>query len=297
MLVHHSIVLHYSLTAKETVSIGSQESGPMGVQSVILSPSQVSRPNLIADRRRMITELVTERGSMRVTELSSILEVSEVTIRNDLDLLAHEGLLVRDHGGAIAFTRTALSVAFDQRARLQLEAKQRIGQAAAGVVQPGDTIMLDSGSTLMEMAKRLPNLSPLTIITNGLNIAIQVGSLPGVHVVLAGGSLSPETIGTVGPLAERDLRDLLADKLFLGTHAFELETGLSDVSTEVARVKRTMISAAKQVFLLVDSGKFPTRAMARVAPLSAIHCIITDTGFPEEIAQQLADQNIEVRRV
>src|ERR1035438_6173318 len=155
--------------------------------------------------------------------------------------------------------------------------------------------MLDCGSTLMEMAKRLPNLEPLTVITNGLNIAIQVGALPGVHVVLAGGSLSAETIGTVGPLAERDLGDLLADKLFLGTDAFELETGLSDVSIEVARVKRTMISAGQQVILLADSGKFTMRALARVAPLTAVHCIITDTGFPEEIAKQLADLNIDVR--
>jgi DeoR family transcriptional regulator of aga operon len=279
------------------VSTGNQESMPMGAQNPILYPARAGRPHLVADRRRMITELVAVRGSLRVAELGSLLGVSEVTIRNDLELLAHEGLLVRDHGGAIARTHTALSVAFDQRARLNLDAKQRIGQAAAALVQPGDTVMLDSGSTLMEMAKRLPNLSPLTIITNGLNVAIQVGSLPDVHVVLAGGSLSPETIGTVGPLAERDLGDLLADKLFLGTHAFELETGLSDVSIEVARAKRTMISAAKQVILLADSGKFPTRSMARVAPLSAVHCIITDTGFPEETAQQLEAQNIEVRRV
>ena len=269
----------------------------MGAQNHLLSPTHGGRPHLVADRRRMITELVATRGSMRVAELGSILGVSEVTIRNDLELLAHEGLLVRDHGGAIARTHTALSVAFDQRARLNLEAKQRIGQAAASLVQPGDTIMLDAGSTLMEMAKRLPNLSPLTIITNSLNVAIQAGSLPDVHLVLAGGSLSPETISTVGPLAERDLGDLLADKLFLGTHAFELETGLSDVSIEVARVKRAMISAAKQVILLADSGKFPTRALARVAPLSEIDCLITDSEFPEEIAQQLAAQKIEVRRV
>jgi len=270
---------------------------PMGGQNPVLSPVPTGRPHLVADRRRMISELVASRGSLRVSELSDILGVSEVTIRSDLELLAHEGLLVRDHGGAIARTHTSLSVAFDQRARLMLEAKQRIGQEAASLVQPGDTIMLDCGSTLMEMAKRLSNLAPLTIITNGLNIAIQVGSLPDAHVVLAGGSLSPETIGTVGPLAERDLGDLLADQFFLGTHAFELENGLSDVSIEVARVKRTMISAAKQVILLADSGKFPSRAMARVAPLSAVHCIITDTGFPEEIAQQLTAQNIEVRRV
>jgi DeoR/GlpR family transcriptional regulator of sugar metabolism len=232
-----------------------------------------------------------------VAELGRFFGVSEVTIRNDLERLAHEGLLVRDHGGAIARTLTALSVTFNQRAQLNLEAKQRIGQAAANLVQPGETIIMDSGTTLMEMAKRLRNLSPLTVITNGLNIAIQVGSLPDVHVVLAGGSLSSETISTVGPLAERDLGDLLADRLFLGTHAFELEAGLLDVSIEVARIKRTMISAAEKVILLADSSKFPTRAFARVASLSAINCLITDTGFPEDAARQLAAQGIELLRV
>ncbi len=151
----------------------------MGAQNPTVIPSQGGRPHLVADRRRMITELVAARGSMRVAELGGILGVSEVTIRNDLELLAHEGLLVRDHGGAIARTHTALSVAFDQRARLNLEAKQRIGLAAAALVRPGDTIMLDCGSTLMEMAKRLPNLAPLTIITNGLNVGIQVGLASG----------------------------------------------------------------------------------------------------------------------
>ena len=269
----------------------------MGDQNNILTPPSGGRPLLVADRRRMINELVASRGSLRVAELSDMLGVSEVTIRNDLEVLAQEGLLMRDHGGAIARTHAALSVAFDQRSRIRSDAKQRIAQEAANLVQPGDTIMIDNGSTLMEMAKRLPNLASLTVITNALNIAIQVGSLPDVHVVLAGGTLSSQTIGTVGPLTEAALGDLLADKLFLGTHAFEIETGLSDFSIEVARVKRTMISAAKRVILLADSSKFPTRALARVAPISDVHLIITDTGFPEEMAQQLSAQNIEVRRV
>jgi len=269
----------------------------MGVQNQTLSQAPEGSLYLASHRRRKITELVNARGSMRVIELSKILGVSGVTVRNDLEQLAHEGLVVRDHGGAIARAYTALSVAFDQRAQLNLEAKQRIGQAAASLVKPGDTIILDSGTTLLELAKRLPHLSPLTIITNSLNVATQVGSLPDVHVVLAGGSLSTETISTVGPLAERDLGDLLADRLFLGTHSFDLETGLSDVSLEVARIKRVMISTAKQVILLADSAKFLTRSMARVAPLSAINYLITDTGFPVEIVQQLAAQNIEVRRV
>jgi DeoR/GlpR family transcriptional regulator of sugar metabolism len=180
---------------------------------------------------------------------------------------------------------------------LNLGSKQRIGEAAARMVLSGDTVILDAGSTLMEMAKRLPAVSPLTVITNSLNIATEVGSRPGVHVMLAGGSLSPETISTVGPVAERDLRELLVGKLFLGIQAFGQDSGLSDVSLEVARVKAAMVSAADYVILLADSTKYSTRAFARVAPLSEIDCLITDSGFPEEAAQQLLAQGIEVHRV
>jgi DeoR family transcriptional regulator of aga operon len=248
-------------------------------------------------RRRKISELIETNGVVRVAELVKLLGVSDVTIRNDLEALAQEGVLVRDHGGAVVQTRTRLSIAFDQRAMLNLESKQRIGEVAARMVLSGETIILDAGTTLMEMAKRLQAVSRLTIITNSLNIATEVGSRRGIHVMLAGGSLSTETISTVGPLAERDLRELLADKVFLGIQAFEPEAGLSDVSLEVARVKAAMVSASNYVVLLADSTKYQTRAFARVVPLSDIDCLITDRGFPEEAAQQMAAQGIKVHRV
>jgi DeoR/GlpR family transcriptional regulator of sugar metabolism len=248
-------------------------------------------------RRRKISELIRDNGVARVTELVKLFGVSDVTIRSDLEALAKEGVLIRDHGGAVAQTFTRLSIAFDQRARLNLESKQRIGEAAARMVFSGDTIMLDAGTTLMEMAKRLPAISPLTVITNSLNIATEVGSRPGAQVMLAGGSLSTETISTVGPIAERDLRELLVDKLFLGIQAFAPDVGLSDVSLEVARVKAAMVSTADYVILLADSTKYLARAFARVAPLSQIDCLITDSGFPEEAARQLVANGIEVHRV
>jgi DeoR family transcriptional regulator, aga operon transcriptional repressor len=255
------------------------------------------RPRLTTARRRKISELVATQGVVRVAELVKLFGVSDVTIRSDLDALARQGVLLRDHGGAVAQTRTKLSSAFDQRAMANLEAKKRIGEAAAKFVLPGEAIMLDAGTTLMEMAKRLPAVSPLTVITNSLNIATEVGARPGIHVTLAGGSLSPETISTVGPLAERDLRELLVDKLFLGIQAFDPEVGLSDISIEVAHVKAVMFSAARYVVLLADSTKYPTRALARVAALSDIDCLITDSGFPEDAARELEARGIEVHRV
>ena len=260
------------------------------------APPAQNQP-LMLMRRRKITEILAANGVVRVADLVKQFGVSDVTVRNDLEALAKEGVLVRDHGGAVAQTYTSLSVAFNQRAMLNLESKQRIGEAAARMVFAGETIILDAGTTLMEMAKRLPPVSPLTVITNSLNIATEVGSRPGMHVMLAGGSLSNETISTIGPLAERDLRELLVDKLFLGIQAFDPEAGLSDVSLEVARVKTAMFSAARHVTLLADSSKYPSRAMARVAPLSEIDCLITDDGFPEDAVQHFAAKGIKVQRV
>jgi DeoR family transcriptional regulator of aga operon len=254
-------------------------------------------PPLMLVRRRKIAEMLGAQGVVRVADLVKRFGVSDVTIRNDLEALAKEGILVRDHGGAVAQMYTSLSVAFNQRAMLNLESKQRIGEAAARKVFAGETIILDAGTTLMEMAKRLPSVSPLTVVTNSLNIATEVGSRPGVHIMLAGGSLSNETISTIGPLAERDLRELLVDKLFLGIQAFDPEAGLSDVSIEVARVKAAMFSAAKEVILLADSSKYASRAIARVAPLAEIDCLITHTVFPDEAARQLSARGIQVHRV
>ena len=234
------------------------------------------------ERRARIAELVAQQRSVRVSELSNLFQVSEVTIRNDLDLLAKQGLLVRDRGGALANTQASLTIAFEQRAVLNQEEKRRIGDAAAQFVTPGDTIIIDAGTTTLEMARHLSNLSPLTVVTNALNVAVQVGTLPDAHVILVGGSLNRDTISTIGPHAERDLNDLLVNKVFLGIHAADLEAGLTDTSIEIAQIKRAMIRAGRQVILLADSSKWGRVAFAKVAPLEAVHVIVTDSGLPDD---------------
>lgn len=252
------------------------------------------KPPLTGERRERITAIVAREGAVRVGDLSRLFGVSEVTIRNDLESLARQGVLVREHGGAIANSGSTLSLAFGQRAQHNEEIKRRIGYAAAQLVQPGDTIIMDAGTTLMEMAKNLSNHSPLTVVTNALNVATQVGSLPDVNVILAGGALSRETISTIGALAERDLNDLIVDKLFLGAHVVDMKAGVSDVSVEVARVKMAMIRAARQVILLADSSKWGRKAFARVVPLSRVHTVITDAGLAAATIKQLKKLEISV---
>ena len=249
--------------------------------------AEKTRAPSTGERRERITAIVAREGAARVADLSQMFGVSEVTIRNDLESLARQGVLVRDHGGAIANSGSTLALAFGQRAQHNEEIKRRIGYAAAQLVQAGDTIIMDAGTTLMEMAKSLSNYSPLTVVTNALNVATQVGSLPDVNIILAGGALSRETISTIGALAERDLNDLIVDKLFLGAHVVDVEAGVSDVSVEVARVKMAMIRAARQVILLADSSKWGQKAFARVVPLSHVHTVITDVGLAAATIKQL----------
>lgn len=253
---------------------------------------------LAVERRQRIVELVCTQGSVRVAHLCRKFAVSEVTIRTDLRILAGEGVLVRTRGGAIAQAQTGLSIAFGQRALHKQSEKQRIGRAAAALVRPGDTILLDAGTTLMEMAKSLPGtLNPLTVVTNALNIASQVGGLTGARVILIGGSLSPETISTLGTIAERDISELMVDKLFLGAHALDAKMGVADMSVDIARVKLTMIHAARQVIVLADSTKWGRSAFARVAPLSSLHTLITDNGLSSEARQAVLEAHINLMEV
>jgi DeoR family transcriptional regulator of aga operon len=254
-------------------------------------------PQLSVERRRRIVELAVAEGSVRVGALSQRFGVSEVTIRADLRALAADGALLRTRGGAIAQTET-LSTAFGLRAHYNHAQKQLIGRAAAALVRPGDTILLDAGTTAMEMAKNLPpTLSPLTVVTNALNVAMHIGSMPGAKVILAGGSLNAETISTLGMLAERDLSDLMVDKLFLGAHSLDALMGVADLSVEIARVKSAMIRASREVILLADSSKWGRSAVARVAPLSAIHTWITDKGLSEEVRSAVAKFDIRLVEV
>ena len=249
---------------------------------------------LALERHRRIVEMARRQEVVRVDELTNFFDVSEVTIRHDLGVLAEKGLLIRKHGGAIINSRTDLAMAFEQRAGLNMEIKRAIGITAAQLVKPGDTILIDAGTTNLEFAKNLPAISPLTVVTNALNVATQVGALLDVNVILLGGLLNRQTVSTIGPNTLRELEDIVVTKLFLGIHAVEPEVGLTDVLMEVAQVKKAMIRAAKQVILLADSSKWGKSAFVKIMPLSAVHVVITDSNLPEETQKEIKNHGIEL---
>jgi DeoR/GlpR family transcriptional regulator of sugar metabolism len=224
---------------------------------------------LTGERRRRIREILGRQGRVTVNELSKLFRVTVVTIRSDLDTMAAEGALIRDRGGAIAHTSTTLAVAFEKRAVQNREQKR-------------------------QMAHSLSAEKPCTIVTTALNVAARVGALEKVNVLIAGGSLSRETISTVGALAERDLENLIVDKLFLSTQAFDAEHGLTDDSFDIARVKAAMVRSARRVILLADSSKWGHSAFAKIIPLGEIDVLITDSGLSPEAQKIIRRFGIEI---
>ena len=247
-----------------------------------------------SERRALILDLIGSRRSLQVEPLAEHLSVSAVTVRKDLDTLAEQGLLIRTRGGAIAEVRLGLTTAFAQRAQANKAEKRRIGAAAARLVAPGDTILLDAGSTIMEMALALHGVSPLAVVTSAPNTATLLASYEGVRVTIVGGSLSAETISTYGPYAIHGLSDILVAKVFLAVHALDEVAGLMDPSPEIAQVKQGMIRTGRRIILLADSSKWGQRAFVKVAPLSAVHTVVTDSGLPPEAREALERAGVEV---
>lgn len=252
---------------------------------------------MTAQRRGQIVELVHERGSMRVVDLAARFGVSEVTIRSDLDQLEGEGRLMRDRGGALPSgqTRTVTTLpGMELRAGLNVDSKRRIAAAAASRVASGSSLLLDAGTTVVEMVRHLSRVNGLTIVTNALNVALAATASTDARVMMLGGVVGGDSGSTLGSMAEGMLKDLLVDQLFLGAQAADLENGLTDTNVEIAQIKRAMMKSARRVTLLMDSSKWETSGFIRVAPMTSVQTVITDEGLATEARQALENLGIEV---
>lgn len=256
--------------------------------------NKITKAPLMLDRRGQIAELVRQQGTARVSELAERFQVSEVTIRNDLVRLEKDGLLIRDRGGAITSSPSSTLIAFDQRADLNLEAKRRIGQAAAQLVDPNDTIIMDAGTTVVEMVRHLKPVAPLTVVTNALNVAVELRTVPESQVLLLGGSVNYATFSTLGPLTEQSLDDLVVQKVFLAAQSVDRQAGVTDTTMEIAQVKRAMVRVARRVILVADSSKWGRAGFIKVVPLHAIHTIVTDTNLPDEARLAIERMGVEL---
>ena len=249
------------------------------------------------ERQREIARIVEEDGRARVTELAGRFGVSAVTIRKDLLVLENERRLVRTHGGAIAPRGGRPELAFDIRERLQREEKSRMGAAAAARVGDGESIVLDASTSALYVARHLkdrPSWHGLTVVTNSIRIASELAGHPGITVLMLGGRVRWEALSVVGPLGDGVFRRVNVQKAFLGAAAFTLEAGLSDAMEEEAQIKRAMVTAAREVYAVVDHTKWGRVASATFCRTESLSGVFTDGEAPADMVAALREAGVEV---
>lgn len=246
------------------------------------------------DRRVAIMERLNKSGQVDVTTLSQELGVSEVTIRNDLSRLEQKHMLVRARGGAFKIDRVGMDFSIADKMEYHYEEKKKIGKAAAALIEDGETIILDSGTTTLEISKNLAEAQDLTVITNALNIASQLAENKNTNVIVPGGFLRKNSLSLVGTTAEDSFKNYFCDKLFLAVDGFNTIHGLSTPNVEEAHLNRTMIEIAKEVIVVADSSKFNRRSFAFIAPVSAVDIVITDAEITPEDKSNLENSGIRV---
>ena len=249
---------------------------------------------LAEPRRRKILEWLQEEGSARVRDLSAAFEVSEATIRQDLERLEADGYISREHGGAFLKTLPRQVETLSLQHLENMDKKRKIGVRAASLVGDGETIILDAGSTTTEVAHGLLQRRELTVITNALNIALILGAVPGFAVHMPGGQFKAPTLSLSGDKSVEYFRDILSGKLFLATAGVSLEAGLTYPSFADLQLKQAMIKAAQHVYLVADSTKINRTSFTRLGTLDVIHSFITDDGIRDEDAREFERRGIEL---
>ncbi|MGB6686649.1 MAG: transcriptional repressor AgaR [Terracidiphilus sp.] len=243
---------------------------------------------MMADERRtQILQIVRSAGRVRVNALARRFNTSAVTIRNDLNELQQRGLVLRSHGGAVLPDKILRESPVHERLKAYSDEKRRIGAMAASMIHDGDTIILDSGTTTLEIARQIKRKQALQIITNGVNIAAELLDARDAQLFIVGGTVRGESASICGRFTEEMFDQFSADKLFLSGAGCDLDFGVSGANLEETMVNRAMLRISREIILVADSSKFSKRSMTRIAPFAEIDTVISDTGLNEETQAKL----------
>jgi DeoR/GlpR family transcriptional regulator of sugar metabolism len=244
-------------------------------------------------RQSQIRRLVDEQGQVTVTELNGLLDVSEATIRRDLEQMANLGWVQRTHGGAVKVEPAGSEAPIKQRLRENAAEKERIGAAAAGLVKAGETIFLGSGSTVREMTPHLLSIPHLTVITNSLPVINELAASE-IELIVIGGMLRQSELSMVGHVAELAIREFRADTVFMGIAALDVQQGLTSDFLPEAVTDRTIMGMARQCVIVADHSKFGRVNSVFLAPVTAADTIISDTQVAPETVRKLEEAGVRV---
>jgi DeoR/GlpR family transcriptional regulator of sugar metabolism len=247
------------------------------------------------ERHKRILDLLGAEGEIKVENLADRLNVSQVTMRKDLDILETQGLVERIHGSAVFSQRSRFNVAFLEELQTQATAKKLIAQAAVDYIKDGDSIILGAGTTTFWLAQALVGkFKSLLVITNSLPAAMEL-SKAGYKILLVGGEVLSHSLALTGPVTVNNLESYHVDRAFLGTSGISLSHGYSTADSNDADVKEQMIRAAEETYVLTDSSKFEKNCLVSFADFSDIHLTITDSGISSKIFQEFQKRGIELR--
>jgi len=239
-------------------------------------------------RRQRILEELQATGGLRLTELAGALEVSEMTVRRDLDSLQADGLVERVHGGAVLAQLGTDEPGSEKKARREQAEKEAIGERAASMAKPGMAIALSAGTTTLALAANLARRDGLTMVTNSLEAWNQLQQAQSRNsVILTGGGVLTPSGALVGPTADAAIRSLYFDVLFLGVHGIDPIAGLTTPNVAEAETNRTFISRSRRLIVVADHTKWRTTALCSMAPLSDVDTLVTDDGLADEARRQV----------
>ena len=253
-----------------------------------------ARADLAPERRERMRNLIRKAGVARVEDLRSDLQVSVATVRRDLETLEEEGRIRRVHGGAVSMESRLEEEVFDDKANLALKEKRLIAEEAFKLIGTGDSIYLDGGSTVLELARLLAGRTDLTVVTNSLRAAAELAE-SGPRVILTGGELRRLSQTMVGPLTRVILGQVRLDKAFMGTMGLSIDDGLTTTDPNEAFTKSLVQKHARQVILLADARKAGKVSFARVSDLESVDILISDENFPAKTARVLRKRGLKVR--
>lgn len=246
------------------------------------------------ERRNAIVEMINKQKKATVQELCDKYTASPGTIRTDLQVLEDNGLLKRTHGGAISINRSSFEQTTVEKDILHFDEKKSVARAAVNLIDDGDTIVIDTGTTLMELAKLLYQKKNLTVVTNDLKIAMELDKFDSITVNMIGGTVRHNYQCTYGPQAIEDLSNIYVDKTFLATNGFSIEAGITTPDISTAEIKKQFIKIAGETHLLCDSSKFGRICFKKIADISDLKSVITDRKANPEQIRQIQDQGVHV---
>lgn len=231
---------------------------------------------LAAERRNLILEKIHADKRVIVSELSREYDVSEETIRRDLDRLEEDGHVIKSYGGAVINEKSSIDLPFNVRWKANPEGKQKIAELVSEEIKDGDHIMLDASTTAVFIAKNIKHKKHLTVITNAIEILLELADVQGWDIIVPGGLLKPNSMSLIGKKALDGIDSYHVDKVFFSCKGIDLKNGITDGNVETGGVKQSMITAADKIYLAVDSSKFGRTAFSRICGLGAVDYIVTD---------------------